>query len=85
MYKKKNKGPYKNRYDLPSGSQKDYEGLTETLLREFKEETGYEISEYYNPKAYDVFVTEETGHTTHHIMIFYNIEIKPLQKIFWSI
>ena len=77
---KKNTGPYKNRYDLPGGSQKDYEGLTETLLREYEEETGYEISEYHNPKAYDVFVTEETGHTTHHIMIFYDIEIKTSKK-----
>lgn len=42
MYKK-GKRPYKNRFDLPGGSQKENEGLTETLVREFREETGYQI------------------------------------------
>ena len=37
---KKVRGPYKNRFDLPGGSQKENEGLTETLAREFREETG---------------------------------------------
>ncbi|MEZ7743322.1 NUDIX domain-containing protein [Gemella sp. 20925_1_85] len=45
---KKERGPYKNRFDLPGGSQKENEGLTETLVREFREETGYEIEKYVN-------------------------------------
>lgn len=32
---RKERGPYKNRFDLPGGSQKEYESLTETLVREF--------------------------------------------------
>lgn len=33
---RKEKGPYRNRFDLPGGSQKENEGFTETLIREFK-------------------------------------------------
>ena len=40
---KKEKGPYRNRFDLPGGSQKGNEGFTETLIREFKEEKAYQI------------------------------------------
>ena len=56
---KKTKGPYKNRYDLPGGSQKTNEGFTETFVREFLEETGYKVSSYDNCRVYDVFVEEE--------------------------
>lgn len=37
----KERDSYKNRFDLPGGSQKENEGLIETLVREFREETGY--------------------------------------------
>ena len=40
---KKTTGPYKNRYDLPGGSQKHKEGFTETLVREYLEETGCSV------------------------------------------
>ncbi|PTI33663.1 hypothetical protein BU074_13415, partial [Mammaliicoccus vitulinus] len=43
---KKNAGPYRGRFDLPGGSQKNDEGLTETLQREILEETGYKLSAY---------------------------------------
>ena len=56
---KKARGPYKNRFDLPGGSQKTNEGFTETLVREFLEETGYKVSSYDNCRVYDVFVEEE--------------------------
>ncbi len=56
---KKTKGPYKNRYDLPGGSQKLKEGFTETLVREYLEETGYLVNSYNNCRVYDVFVEEE--------------------------
>ena len=71
---RKERGPYKNRYDLPGGSQKEYESLTETLVREFQEETGYQIDDYSNCRAFDVFV-EETNRTVHHIMVFYDVDV----------
>lgn len=72
----KNAGPYKGRLDLPGGSQEIGEGLTETLTREFLEETGYSIFCYSNPRMYDVFVKEEKkDFMVHHIMAFYDVEI----------
>ena len=72
----KTSGPYKNRLDLPGGSQQLGEGLTETLKREILEETGFTIRSYSNPRIYDVFVREElTNFIVHHIMAFYDIEI----------
>ena len=59
---KKTRGPYKNRYDLPGGSEKLKEGFTETLLREYLEETGYLVSSYNNCRVYDVFVEEEEAY-----------------------
>ena len=50
------------------------EGLIETLVREFSEETGYAIENYGNCRAYDVFV-EETNRTVHHIMVFYDVNV----------
>lgn len=76
---KKERGSYKNRFDLPGGSQKENEGLTETLVREFQEETGCYIKGYGNCRVYDVFV-EESNRTVHHIMIFYNVDINLEQQ-----
>ncbi len=84
---KKNAGPYKNRFDIPGGSQEDFEGLTETLCREFLEETGYSINAYSNPRVYDAFIKEiNSTHTVHHIMVFYDVvadttRIKSLPKV----
>ena len=71
---RKERGPYKNRFDLPGGSQKEYESLTETLVQEFQEETGYQIDDYSNCRAFDVFV-EETNRTVYHIMVFYDVDV----------
>ena len=76
---KKEKGPYRNRFDLPGGSQKENEGFTETLIREFKEETGYQIENYRNCRAYDIFV-EEMNRIVYHIMVFYDVDINVEQK-----
>lgn len=59
---------------MPGGNQKENEGLTETLVREFREETGYAIENYGNCRVYDVFV-EETNRTVHHIMVFYDVNV----------
>lgn len=75
----KERGPFKNRFDLPGGSQKEKEGLAETLVREFREETGYGIEEYANCRVYDVFV-EEYNRTVHHIMVFYDVDINLEQQ-----
>lgn len=73
---KKNAGPYKGRFDLPGGSQNVGEGLTETLVREILEETGFTVKNYCKPRVYDVFVHEEKmDFMVHHIMIFYDVEI----------
>ena len=67
----KTAGPYKNRLDLPGGSQQLGEGLTETLTRE-----GYTVRSYSNPRIYDVFVREELKNfMVHHIMAFYDIAL----------
>ena len=71
---RKERGPYKNRFDLPGGSQKEYESLIETLVREFQEETGYQIDDYSNCRAFDVFV-EKTNRTVLHIMVFYEVDV----------
>ncbi|WP_454967959.1 NUDIX hydrolase [Gemella sanguinis] len=76
---KKERGPYKNRFDLPGGSQKENEGFTETLVREFKEETGYQIENYRNCRAYDIFV-DDMDRMVHHIMVFYDVDINFEQK-----
>ena len=70
----KTRGPYQHRYDLPGGSQQLGEGLTETLIREVLEETGYKLKGYANPRIYDVLVQEDgQDFAVHHIMAFYDI------------
>lgn len=77
----KNVGPYRGRLDLPGGSQKNGEGLTDTLIREILEETGYTVLAYSNSRAYDIFIRESnTELMVHHIMVFYDFKID-LRKV----
>ena len=72
----KTRGPYQHRYDLPGGSQQLGEGLTETLIREVMEETGYKLKGYANPRIYDVLVQEDgQDFAVHHIMALYDVEM----------
>ena len=72
----KTAGPYKNRLDLPGGSQQLGEGLKEMLTREVMEETGFTVRSYSNPRIYDVFVREELKNfMVHHIMALYDVEM----------
>ena len=73
MYKKRKRSIQKQ-IRFTGGSQKENEGFTETLIREFKEETGYQIKNYRNCRVYDIFV-EETNRTVHHIMVFYDVDV----------
>ena len=47
----KTAGPYKNRLDLPGGSQQLGEELKETLTREVMEETGFTVRSYPKENA----------------------------------
>ena len=73
---KKAVGPYKGKLDLPGGTVNFGERPNETLIREFDEETGLEITDY---SLFDVdsvkFLYKENDKSimVHHVGIFYKI------------
>lgn len=52
------------------------EGLTETLVREILEETGFTVLTYSNPRIYDAMVRiENSDFFVYHIMALYDFKI----------
>lgn len=52
------------------------ESLLETLYREVREETGYQVLEANNPRIYDVFVqVKGEEEVVHHVFALYEIDL----------
>ena len=73
----KEKGHYKNRYDLPGGSMKETDkDLIDTLKRELYEEAGIIEFQIFNNSVYDFWINPINEEGYLHIAIFYNIHAK---------
>lgn len=80
-------GPYDSLYDLPGGSFKENEGLSQCLKREYLEETNSQVEIIKNIGCYDFLLNAEYNGCkyTHHIAQFYVVNIlannkKPLKR-----
>ncbi len=67
-------------YDLPGGGQNVYESLEEALVREVKEETGYDVRvEKFIALAEEIYTSEELRKTfpeyTHRIFHVFKAEL----------
>ena len=84
----KNGGPYDSLYDLPGGSFKENEGLSQCLKREYLEETNSQVEITENMGCYDFLLNAAYNgcNYTHHIAQFYMVNIiasneAPLKRI----
>lgn len=78
----KTRGPYKNRYDLPGGSMEYNETIEDTLLREFREETGLQIIAYKHLGFSEYIVRYSLNEHSHiqHIPLFFLVVCKDSQE-----
>lgn len=75
-------GPYKNRYDLPGGTMEPNETIVQSLIREFKEETGLKITEY-NHLGFSEFIVPYNltdGSHMQHIPLFFKVKCEENQN-----
>ena len=77
---KKARGAYKGTYDLPGGGIEYGESAEETLKREFKEETGIDISSFELRQIVTNYIVWDIDKSykedLQHIAIIYNVKIK---------
>jgi len=74
---KRNREPYKGTWMYPAGFLQYGEHPDEALVREFKEETGYEVSKF---KLTDVLQSEDDYREPGHLTFNYLVEIKGKSK-----
>lgn len=81
----KSRGPYKGLFDLPGGRPEHGEPLVETLIREFKEEVGFEPKNFSPLKNLSFLVPYINGDNEpcefYHIALVYRIEDNDLSAI----
>ena len=73
---KKANGPYKGLLDLPGGSLEFGEKIEKALVREFKEETGFDILDYTLKDVFFFFLNWNMNNNLikiNHIGVFYII------------
>ncbi len=73
---KKANGPYKGLLDLPGGSLEFGEKIEKALVREFKEETGFDILDYTLKDVFSTVVNWNMNNNLikiNHIGVFYII------------
>lgn len=87
---KKTRGPYQGLWDLPGGKPEKAETPQETLVREMREETGFEIraSQYFHRARFFVqFVQNGQNYLLEHRATFFTIssfDDKKAHKTFTS-
>ncbi|MEK8128572.1 NUDIX domain-containing protein [Paenibacillus filicis] len=72
-------GPYTGKYDLPGGRLEKMESLEEGIIREFREETGYNVRKLKHSGVCDFSVMwtlqDHTIENLHHIAILYEVDV----------
>lgn len=82
---KKNRGPYKGKYDLPGGRIEFGENIASALKREILEEVGSNLTTYQFSSSQEYFckyLKNQIATEFHHIGLYYsiNLDIKSIKK-----